>query len=571
MTGNSDLTARARAALREHFGFEHFRGPQEQAVLAVLEGRDLLLTLPTGAGKSLVYQLPALILEGTTLVISPLIALMQDQVDALRRRGIAAAFINSSLDASERRKRLTRATRGEFDLLYVTPERFRSKAFLEALPHLKITRLAVDEAHCISHWGHDFRPDYSRLGEARAKLHGVPTSAVTATATPRVAEDIVESLGLSNPLILRNGIERPDLFLAATSVDHAEDKLPVLLNRLESIEGAGIVYSTLIRDLEQLESELRRRGRPVLVYHGKLSARERRASQERFMSSKDQIVLATNAFGMGVDKEDIRFVLHAQIPRTLEAWTQETGRAGRDGKPAWCETLFFGEDVALQQNFIGWANPDREYVLGVYETLRAWGERLQTKDLGDLRDELLVRQRHDHRVSISLKWLEVLGVTEGSFEAHDLRVVRDLQPGELPEFVGSESKLRGDLEGLLGMTRFATQTERCRRVLLAEHFELDPPTSPCGACDVCANSDTWRREHFERRAAVVAEPSSAPPSSDTPFARGDWVRVDGRHLGQVVGIHGEGKSLRIEVESIGDFRRRKVDPKRSKIEPLEND
>ena len=565
-----NASTRARAALQERFGFKEFQGPQEQAVLAVLEGRDLLLTLPTGAGKSLTYQLPALLLDGLTLVISPLIALMQDQVDALQEKRIAASFINSSLGASERKQRLERAMRGEYDLLYVTPERFRSPAFLEALAHLRVVRLAVDEAHCISQWGHDFRPDYSRLSEIRKRLGGVPTIAVTATATPRVADDIIRTLELRDPLLLRSGIERPNLFLATTCVDHAEEKLPLLVDRLESIDGPGIVYSTLIRDLEQLESELRRRGRPVLTYHGKLSARERRASQDRFMGSDDQIVLATNAFGMGVDKADIRFVLHAQMPRTLEAWTQEIGRAGRDGEPAWCETVFFSEDVAVQQNFIGWANPDREYVLGVYETLRAWGERIATKDLDDLRDELLVRQRHDHRVSISLKWFEVLGITQGSFEGHDLRVVRDLEPGELPDSVGSPSKLRGDLEGLLEMSRFAQQNDRCRRTLLADHFGLEPPTANCGACDVCTPPGPYRGAQFSPRAAVADDPEQIRSEPDTPFSRGDWVRVDGRHLGQVVGISGEGAGLRIEVESVGDFRRRKIDPRRKKIERIES-
>ncbi len=181
------------------------------------------------------------------------------------------------------------------------------------------------------------------------------------------------------------------------------------------------------------------------------------------MGSEREVVLATNAFGMGVDKADIRFVLHAQLPRTLEAWTQEVGRAGRDGKASWCELLYFPEDIAIQQNFITWANPSREYLLGVYETLRSWGERVQVKELDDLRAELLVKNRSDNRVSISLKWLEVLGVIEGAFENHSLRVRRELEPGELPASVGSEDKKRHDLSALLGMVRFANGREECRR------------------------------------------------------------------------------------------------------------
>jgi ATP-dependent DNA helicase RecQ len=274
---------------------------------------------------------------------------------------------------------------------------------------------------------------------------------------------------------------------------------------------------------------------------------------------------------MGVDKADIRFVLHAQVPRTLEAWTQEVGRAGRDGKPSWCEVLYFQEDLAIQQNFVDWANPSREYLLGVYETLRAWGERIQAKDLDDLRDELLVKNRADNRVSISLKWLEVLGVTEGSFETHDLALVRDLEPGEMPDFVGSEEKKRGDLEGLLAMARFAGGRDECRRLMLARHFGLPDPDVPCGACDVCADGAAWRAERFRTRPTRRARSSGRgrPAPGDGPvFERGDWVRVDGRHMGQVVKVEGEGGRQRLVVESSSDLRRRTVNPRKQRVERL---
>jgi ATP-dependent DNA helicase RecQ len=559
----------AQRALRERFGLEDFRGRQREAIEAVLAGRDVLLTMPTGAGKSLAYQLPALLVDGLTLVISPLIALMKDQVDALRKKGIAATFVNSSIEAAERRKRLEAAERGEYDLLFITPERFRSPSFRAVEQRLNITRMAVDEAHCISHWGHDFRPDYSRVGEYRARIGNPPTIALTATATTKVAEDIVAHIHLRAPLVIRTGIERPNLFLASTPVYLAEEKLPILADRVRAMDGPGIVYSTLIRDLEELHVELKRRGIHSLVYHGKLGARERRSMQDRFMKSEREVVLATNAFGMGVDKDDIRFVLHAQLPRTLEAWTQEVGRAGRDGKPAWCEMLYFEEDVAIQQNFVRWANPSLEYLLGVYETLRSWGERVQTRDLDDLRDELLVKQRGDNRVSICLKWLEVLGVTEGSFETHDLRVVRDLEAGELPNFVGSEEKLETDLRGLLAMTRFAKEPAECRRASISRHFDLAVPEEPCGACDVCADGEDWRAAHFTTRAEV--EPAQAVDAEEpADFQRGDWVRVRGRHLGQVIRVEGEGKRVKLVVESASDLRHRTVDPRRVRVERFES-
>ena len=576
--------AELRAALQERFGHADFRGAQLPAIRAVLEGRDVLVTLPTGGGKSLVYQLPALLLDGLTLVVSPLIALMKDQVDALRRQGIAAAEVNSSVPAKERAGRLAAAERGELDLLFVTPERFRSPSFRAALPRLRVTRLAVDEAHCISHWGHDFRPDYHLLGDYRALLGSPPTTALTATATPDVAEDIVGSLGLRDPFVHRGGIERENLFLASTRVHLAEEKVPLLADRIAAVDGPGIVYSALIRDLEHLHGSLRRRGIGSLVYHGKLSPAERRRMQERFMASDSDVVLATNAFGMGVDKANIRFVLHAQVPRTLEAWAQEVGRAGRDGGPSLCELLYFEEDVAIQQNFVQWANPSREYLLGVYEVLRGWGERLQAKDLDDLRDELLIKNRGDNRVSICLKWLEVLGVTRGSFESHDLVLARELDPNELPDFVGSEDKLRSDLEGLLAMVRFAAGTE-CRRVTLARHFGLEAPQVPCGGCDVCVDAEGWRAERVRPRSPGKA--SAASPGAEVPatpdgrslgvraseggeFRRGDWVRVGGRGLAQIVRVDEDGNRVRLTIEDARSLKRRSVDPRKVRVVRLED-
>jgi len=557
-----------RDVLARNFGHGDFHPRQKAAIEAVLAGRDTLVTMPTGAGKSLIYQLPALVLDGLTLVISPLIALMKDQVDGLRGRGVRATFVNSTLEARDRNERLEEAVKGKVDLLFVTPERFRSAPFRERLARLRIVRLAVDEAHCISEWGHDFRPDYWKLGEYRALLGDPPTIALTATATPRVAADIVRALRLEDPFRVRTGIERPNLFLGSSKVFRAEEKIPHLAERIRAMDGAGIVYTTLIRDLEGLHDELLAMGIKSLVYHGKLSSRERREMQGRFMESEREVILATNAFGMGIDKADIRFVLHAQIPRTLEAWTQEVGRAGRDGAPSFCELVYFEEDLAIQQNFIGWANPSREYLFGVYETLERWGERVQAKDLDDLRDELLVKNRADNRVSICLKWLEVLGVTRGAFETHDLELVCRLDPAELPDFVGSEEKRTGDLEGLAEMMRFANGDGTCRRFQLARHFGLDEPkedSPPCGACDACADTQTWMSEKFEARPAKTLQ-----VERNAAFQRGDWVRIDGRHLGHVVSVEGDGRSMRLIVESAGDFRRRKVDPRRSEVERVDN-
>ncbi len=560
-----------RVVLRERFGHDDFRGRQREAVEAVLAGRDVLLTMPTGAGKSLAYQLPAVMLDGLTLVVSPLIALMKDQVDDLVERGVEATFVNSSLDGPKRARRLEAAARGEHRLLFVTPERFRSPDFGAALPRLRVVRLAVDEAHCISEWGHDFRPDYSRVGEYRRRLGDPPTIALTATATPRVAEDIVGQLRLRDPLVIRTGIERPELFLACSDVDSKEEKVRVVAERIAAIDGPGIVYSALIRDLEEMHGELRRRGVRSLVYHGKLSAEERRRMQDRFMESEREVVLATNAFGMGIDKADIRFVLHAQMPGTLEAWVQEVGRAGRDGRPSFCELLFHADDIAVQQGFVEWSNPSRDFLVSVFETLRGWGERLQAHDQDDLVGTLLLKNRSDQRVSLCLRWLDVLGVTEGSFETHDLRLVRDLDPAEIPPAVGTEEKRRSDLMALLGITRFAGSREECRRATVARHFALAEPEGPCGACDVCTDRDAWIAGRLAPRPSQEEEPAPGGEAGEglderPAFQRGDWVRIGGRELAQVLRVEGTGRRQRLLVESARDLERRTVDVRRVRVE-----
>ena len=573
--------------LRSSFGLEAFRPHQEEVVQAVLAGRDTLLCLPTGGGKSLTYQLPAVLLEGLTLVVSPLIALMDDQVRALQGRGVRAACVHSQIERPERERRLDAAVRGELDLLYVTPERLRSPAFRARVPELAVARLAIDEAHCVSQWGHDFRPDYSRLALYRAELGDPPTLAVTATATPRVADDICERVGLREPLVVRAGIERPNLFLAATEVFDEDERLELVAARLRTLEGAGIVYLTRIRELERLAEDLRAAGLSTLAYHGGMSAHERRRAQRRWTESDDEVVLATPAFGLGVDKPDCRFVLHAQAPRTLEAWLQELGRAGRDGAPAWCELLFHEEDIEVQRSFVRWANPSREYLLQVHDFLASLGERLALYELDDVRKELLVKERHDRRLELCLRWLDTLGVTRGSLEDRDLEFLRPLQPSELPDAVGSEEKERGDLLALLGVVEAVRDRTTCRRVLFGRHFGLEVGAR-CGACDACvdAGAELERRHGGGARGHAGARiAGTGPPAVESraggpkdpgdeggqaPFQRGDWVRVGrSRQYGRVVRVEGHGARLRLVIESQTDLRRRTVDPRRVSVERLE--
>src|SRR5205085_647742 len=303
-------------ALKEHFGYETFRKGQEAIVRSVLSGRPTIAILPTGGGKSLCYQLPALLLEGTSVVVSPLVALMKDQVDALRARGIAATFVNSSLPESERQDRQAALRRGEYRLVYVAPERFKSPSFLSAMAELTVPLLAVDEAHCISAWGHDFRPEYQQLARAREQVRAERVLALTATATPEVRRDIADALELRDPKVFVAGFDRPNLFIEVLRVSGDKDKLGRLV-ALSRSGGPGIVYAATRKNVEKVVGALRASGIDAIGYHAGMADADRTAAQERFVRRDAPVIVATNAFGMGVDKADIRFVAHFDVPRSL--------------------------------------------------------------------------------------------------------------------------------------------------------------------------------------------------------------------------------------------------------------
>ena len=338
--------------------------------------------MPTGMGKSICFQIPALVharsgeqLSGPkplTLVISPLIALMKDQVDALVSKGVQAAFVNSSLTRSERLASYANIAAGDYELLYVTPERFRKPDFCEVIAKREIRLLAVDEAHCISEWGHDFRPDYTRVGEIRESLGSPTTIALTATATLEVQADIVRQLRLEpNEIqLFHEGIERPNLSLDVTQVWDDDGKLELIKQTRSQLPGSGIVYFTLIRKLMEFSGRLWDDNIPHLIYHGDLPRPSRRDLQDSFMNEPGHLVLATNAFGMGVDKEDIRYVLHADLPGSLESYYQEIGRAGRDGLPSKCQLMYDERDLATQMEFMQWSNPDAEFYARVFDFLK---------------------------------------------------------------------------------------------------------------------------------------------------------------------------------------------------------
>ena len=347
----------AEKILKQYYGYDHFREGQIPVIKAVLGGRDVLGIMPTGAGKSVCYQVPALMMEGITIVISPLISLMKDQVGTLNQMGVHAAFLNSSLTAGQYYKALQFAKQGRYKIIYVAPERLETESFLDfALSeHVKISFVAVDEAHCVSQWGQDFRPGYLKILDFLDRLPYRPVvGAYTATATAEVREDILDILKLQNPYVETTGFDRGNLFFAVKKpVDKYKELVSYLKEKGCDTSGdSGIIYCLTRKSVEQVCYDLRNEGFSVTRYHAGLSDEERKENQENFIYGKRQIMVATNAFGMGIDKPDVRFVIHYNMPKNMESYYQEAGRAGRDGLPAECILLYAGQDVITNQFFI---------------------------------------------------------------------------------------------------------------------------------------------------------------------------------------------------------------------------
>jgi ATP-dependent DNA helicase RecQ len=458
-------------ALHERFGLREFRPGQREAALAVLQGRDVVAVMPTGAGKSLCFQLPALLLDGPTVVVSPLIALMKDQVDKLRARGIAAAALHSGLLPHERSGVERAMASGGVTLLYVAPERLGYPGFRQALRRFAPARLIVDEAHCISQWGHDFRPDYRRLAGVRAEL-GVPAAAFTATATPDVRADIAEQLGLEQPLDLVTGFERPNLTLAVEPCRGRDDKAAALSRVLHEVGTPGIVYAATRKSVEQWADALTGAGIRVARYHAGLTDEERTAAQDAFLQAEADVIVATNAFGMGIDKPDIRFVVHIELPGSVEAYYQEAGRAGRDGLPARCTLFFSPADVRTQEFFLEGANPSPHTLRAAWRLMGA-----------GVPDESIV-QRLGQTSAASMAAATALRLLRRVAESGNLRA------GEGPAPVDDgvrQHKARRDRERLDTMVRYGF-SRGCRTRFVYDYFagRARGGVAPrCGTCDVC--------------------------------------------------------------------------------------
>jgi len=474
-------------ALRQHFGYPAFRPGQEEALRAALSGRDTLVVMPTGSGKSLIYQLAALMLPGTALIVSPLVALMKDQVDGLVRRGIAATFINSSLDAGEQGRRLRGLANGVYKLVLVAPERFRSPGFRGAMENVKLSLLAVDEAHCLSQWGHDFRPDYLYLAEARRWLNPPVTLALTATATPRVQADMLRLLGLSDATRIVTGFDRPNITFRVVPARNDEVKLRRLTEFLEVAEGAGIVYAGTRREAETVATYLRDvLKRPAEHYHAALDPVTRARVQDAFLSGDLPLVVATNAFGMGIDRPDVRWVFHFSMPGSLEAYYQEAGRAGRDGLPAEAVLAYAPRDSMLHQHFIDRGAPSGPELRQLYDHIRALSDQTGFAEIEAATGLDLTKAR------VALDQLVAAGAVRRVDEAGGrLRLEAVVLDATRMTALDRDNALRRQhkLDQLERMATYA-QAERCRRRMLLSHFSdsAEPETPPELCCDVCSRA-----------------------------------------------------------------------------------
>jgi ATP-dependent DNA helicase RecQ len=430
----------AMELLKIHYGFSKFRPGQEEAIDAILAGRDVLVVMPTGGGKSLIFQLPALVFDGVAIVVSPLIALMKDQVDSLNRIGIPATFINSSISPEEAKERLNLVKKEFYKILYIAPERFYNNDFVAALAGINVKLFAVDEAHCISQWGHDFRPSYMYLYRAIEMCGRPPIAALTATATPEVKEDIVKQLAMVNPVKIITGFARPNLQFGVAKGNDAQ-KLDMIIETVTGLsDQCGIIYSGTRNKAEEITDRLLSAGVDAVFYHAGMDPESRNWTQDNFLRGKTKVIVATNAFGLGIDKKDVRFVIHHDMPGTIEAYYQEAGRAGRDGEPSLCLLFYAPKDRFLREFFIKGDNPAPETVLEVYENLKNYETDRIFTTYAEIMDGLSDKVP-DMAVGTCLKILEKDGYLARSSEKTSPAYLRFLNNFQMTlDFVSKKAK-----------------------------------------------------------------------------------------------------------------------------------
>jgi len=494
--------------LRDRFGYVGFRPAQKQVIDKVMAGQSALAVMPTGSGKSLCYQLPALALPGITLVVSPLIALMKDQVDQLNQLGLPATVINSTVSREQQRSRLEQAIAGRIKLLYVAPERFQNDQFRAGLGQAKVSLFAVDEAHCVSLWGHDFRPDYLRLRPIIRELQSPPVLALTATATPAVRRDILTQLGIEGAPQIVSGFDRPNLYLEVREVATTAEKIRAIIE-LARWAPLGIVYAGTRKNVEEIYGNLNRAVIQTAAYHAGLSNLDRKAVQERFMNASECVIVATNAFGMGIDRSQVRFVVHADIPDSVEAYYQEIGRAGRDGEAARCLLLFNYADKWIPEFFIDSSHPPADILKQVFAKLCRYGN---PAILGDAWRKL--SNTKDHRFHACVALLQRYGYLDKIHTAEG-RGIRILRPNDTGlhdlNFQELEARRQFEYKKFGVMLNYASRFRKhCFRAFILSYFGEWNRSRECGNCSRCSPHKFPRGQKLANTIAIPPKLRPAP-------------------------------------------------------------
>jgi ATP-dependent DNA helicase RecQ len=526
-----------RRLLDTVFGIRQLRDGQQRVIDSVLDGKDTLAIMPTGSGKSLCYQIPARILEGMTIVVSPLISLMKDQHEKLNEMGIRAVQVNSSLSAEEERESLAAIAENRCEIVFCTPERLVMAEFVEVLKEVKIALMVVDEAHCISQWGHDFRPAYLEMAGAIGALGRPPVLALTATATEEVVEDIGRQLNCARMNVVNTGVYRPNLHYRVLQVTNPDEKLEEARRLVRETEGKGIVYAATVKLAEEMYAILASEGESVTLYHGKLPAAERKANQDLFMNDERRVMVATNAFGMGIDKPDTRFVIHLQIPANLEAYYQESGRAGRDGKDAECTLLFLQDDKRVQQFFLVKHYPAADEIRAVYEAVRelAENETATPERVEDVAGDLA-----GPHLKVCLKLLKDARLLRQSRKLA-YNVTAQAPKDNLFEAMAEvyRRKQEHDKEALEQMVGYAV-SGFCRWKLLLDYFGDEVEGfEKCCRCDNCLNPPAAVLEDIEIRDDEFDREPEPEPDPSSSFAPGARVKVAKYGEGVVAAVAGE--------------------------------
>jgi ATP-dependent DNA helicase RecQ len=533
---------RIRSLARRRFGYETLRPGQEQTLRLALSGHDTLSIMPTGQGKSAIYQIAALFLPGTTVVVSPLLALQKDQVDALTERGVAdAAAVNSAVSADDTADAFDEFEAGTLEFLFLSPEQLCSADVLARLKESPPSLFVVDEAHCISEWGHDFRPDFLRLGQVIEELGRPRIIALTATATPSVREDIVRLLRMKDPRVLVQGFERDNLEIAVEACPDVEAKIRVLLARVQEWETPGIVYVATRRRAEELAERLREENVSAKAYHGGLKPDERTRLQDTFMDGSLPVIVATNAFGMGVDKPDVRFVIHFDIPESIDAYYQEIGRAGRDGQASRCLLLYRGADVGVRRAMASGGKLSAEDAAKVVIELR---------DGDGPTDVATLAEKTDLPAGVVRRAVNRLEQAKLATVAADETVVADVDGDhrEVAELAAEENEAMRQyrLSRVERMKAFA-ETDRCRWRMILEYFGESEVPERCGRCDHCRLLATATTTGTASASLSAAAAEPAPPGAPFPI----HARVTHRKLGDGVVVRYEADKIVVLFDTAG--------------------